>query len=260
MKTSRVWAVALMMGTLTLTSHLAEAAYLQLEPDKSFKRENPQGPTPHPPTTCNSAGSASGNIDVTPNGQSGSAVASTFAALSGDCDSLQDISSSTDLAFFTIQPNAGETVGEPLIFCFQANFNQDVSASGFTSQSLAAGSNPTDPAAIILNPNTTPQVVFSYGPQTLTNNQTPISLQRRGQFVANIGDEIELTLGVLSEVQANGAGSGFASASGLLSVTVGPCPAPQEAPALSSTGIGFLVVILSMLGLALLRRELRSHS
>ena len=133
---------------------------------------------------------------------------------------------------YTIEPDAGEQSGDCVVVTYTYEGEGAVSFGSVSGQTTAGawlggeGSPKTDPARIILHPDTDPEVKFTYGPESTSEHGAPINANASGTFTAHIGDKIGIEMGALSECYAKAPDTSQASSDASLAATLEPCAIP----------------------------------
>ena len=157
---------------------------------------------------------------------------------------------------FTIEPDAGESIGDPVALCAQiSGFVSAASEPGYKARArLGDGFPPVGASVIKLNSST----VASLGPfdETADTNQG----RTRVRVTAAIGDSVELQVGNQAQAFGSGVGKAEALSKASLRATVGGCPDPAPAPVAAPLGLAGLMAALALGGAWMLHRRRASDA
>jgi hypothetical protein len=244
------WVVAAVGVTVLVSPWKASAAHLEEFHKQVDKHASPPAADLAPGApACLSDINQSINVLISPDGQQASAdLVQTIDEVGQltTCNFNDTATESVD-DVFTVVPDAGDSLGGDVLFCFTATFQEAASATGnYIAQSTIGDRPLTGAARIIRNPSGTAVTEFSFGPVSVMQNAAPVHQSFTGEFGGQIGDQIEIDVGQGSAASGSGVGSAHTNASSAGSLSIGACAVP--APALSRNGLGVLVLLLAVCG------------
>ena len=151
---------------------------------------------------------------------------------------------------FTIEPDAGESIGDPVALCAQTSgFVSAARELGYQARARLGDVALAGASVIKLNSST----VASLGPfdETADTNQG----RTRVRVTAAIGDSVELQVGNQAQAFGSGVGKAEALSKASLRATVGGCPDPAPAPVAAPLGLAGLMAALALGGAWMLHRR-----
>jgi len=249
------WVVAAVGMTLIVSPWKASAAHLQKLDETVDKYATPPTADLGGPQECQNDIDQTGAFNISPDGHQASLYISQRINQVGYADTCNWTNEGTFLVrlTFTVQPDPGEAVGDNVTFCLATDFQDVASAAGnYVAQATTTDYAQAGAASVIRNPSGAAVTEFSFGPVTVTQSSAPAYRSSRGEFVAQIGDQIEITVGHHAQTAGAGIGSAAATTYSDITLSLGAC---SLAPALSQAGLGALVLLLAGLGLFSLHRS-----
>jgi MYXO-CTERM domain-containing protein len=154
-----------------------------------------------------------------------------------------------DTATFMIEPDLGESMGDPVTLCTEVRGTASAQSQGTaTARSQMGASTLSDPAFISVNAVNQ----LTLGPFDVTAGVD--HGEGRKNVAAAIGDTVVLQLHAVVNATVNGVGRATASSDAKFLASVGAC-ATSPAPAASPAGLAALLAALGAGGVWTLRRR-----
>ena len=252
------WSTGLLAcaAVLVLGSGAAQAARL-VEIDRDTQRvESPPQANADPACSGSLSGFSEGGSAM--GGRQGFIEQRLRATVRGT-DASCAPAGSIDFAFivgFTIQPDAGESKGDPVVLCAQMHGSVSAASSPGYSARARLGEFANLANASVINLNGAP--IASLG----AFDETAATAQDRVRMIVNaaVGDMIELDVRNFAQASGNGVGDAEAFSNAVLRATVGGCVDTEPAPVAAPLGLVGLTAVLGLGGAWALRRRRVSGS
>jgi len=249
---SRIAWLAVLGGCSLAFAAAAPAAHLDLLDQQRIEDASPPAGTMGPP--CDTTFNQTINNFIAPDGRSASSTVTQAIDQTGQAADCVQNATGLQASTLTLMlaPDAGESVGGDVVVCLVAVFAQSATSVGnYAAESTIGGGSGVGPATVTRNPSGSAVTVFSFGPETVMENDPPFSQKSTRQFAAQIGDEIEIVLGDKGVASSTGVGNSSIDAFSRIELRVGSCAAP--APATTPVGLAALAVLLAAFGTLRLR-------